>query len=464
MTKMIKRGLSLAIVAVLSMSLFTGCGSKGKETTTETPTVSEEATEESTVDEPAKEVTLTLWQQAAAKGQVDIDIENAFLSENPNIKFNIVEQPDMSTSAVLAAIAAGNAPSVFGAGYPATMSYIFQNAIYPIDEFIAETPDFANFDQEQVDTFLVNGKHYAVPKDKYVMGFIYNKNMFAEAGITAPPTTWDEFYTVCEKLTDPSKQQYGFGLDGTQWASWHFEQWVWAAGGDLSVKNPDGTATLTFNDPAVKIAADFYRKLKDNNLIQTDANMDIDGLCKDFAMGKSGMIVSGLNEINLQKLVSLGGKVEDYGYFVNPVGPSGKAYSQIGGDTEFITATKDKDLAAAAWKWLMFKNSRESYDLIYKDRASKGTIAAEIIPRTDMNLADYGPVNEEIKAAQDASSLIGREEYYAKGAVGAVADDAVAKWFSDPTADIEQVMKEAQDAATAKELKDFNDAVLASAK
>jgi ABC-type glycerol-3-phosphate transport system substrate-binding protein len=411
--------------------------------------------------EPSKVITLTLWQHAATKSQIYTDIENEFLAANPHIKFNIVEQPDMGTSAYLAAIASGNAPSVFAAGYPTTMSYIYQNAIYPIDEFIAETPDFANFDQSQVDTFLVNGKHYGVPTNKYVMGFMYNKKLFAEAGISAPPTTWDEFYSVCEKLTIPEKQQYGFGLNGAQWASWHFEQWVWGAGGNLSVLNPDGTVSLTFDDPAVKVAADFYRKLKDNKLIQPDANMQISGLLKDFAMGKSGMIVSGLQTYEFFNIVGMGGEADNIGFFSNPAGPSGEAYAQMGGDVFFITTTKDKDVARASWDWLMYSFSRESLDRIYKFRASKGAIGAEIFPRTDLNIADYGEVNTELQAVLDYSTTIGRSEYPAKGAVGSIADDAIARWFINPSLNVEDVMLEAQKKANSNELIEYNEAILA---
>lgn len=204
---MIKRIVSIAMMAVFTVAMISGFTSRSS----------------------AKVVTLTLWQQAAFKTPLQTATENEFLKENPNIKFNIVEQADMSTSAYLSAIAAGNAPSVFAAGYPSTMSYIFENAVLPIDDYIAKTPDFKNFDKSQVDTFKINGKHYAVPVDKYVMGFYYNKALFKAAGIAHPPTTWSEFQADAKKLTVPSKQQYGFGIDGTQWASWHFEQWVWGA-------------------------------------------------------------------------------------------------------------------------------------------------------------------------------------------------------------------------------------------
>ena len=40
----------------------------------------------------------------------------------------------------------------------------------------------------------------SIPYQPNVFGFFYNAKLFEQAGITAVPTTWDEFLTVCEKL------------------------------------------------------------------------------------------------------------------------------------------------------------------------------------------------------------------------------------------------------------------------
>ena len=40
-----------------------------------------------------------------------------------------------------------------------------------------------------------------------------------------------------------------------EWTEWFFQYYVWQAGGDLTKENEDGTAELTFTDPAVIEAA-----------------------------------------------------------------------------------------------------------------------------------------------------------------------------------------------------------------
>jgi raffinose/stachyose/melibiose transport system substrate-binding protein len=46
----------------------------------------------------------------------------------------------------------------------------------------------------------VNGKQYGVPYSLGVVGFWYNKDLFAKAGISAPPVTWDELLADTQKL------------------------------------------------------------------------------------------------------------------------------------------------------------------------------------------------------------------------------------------------------------------------
>ncbi len=457
---MCKRFLSIILSAVLSVGLLSGCGGSGTtESADSTSAAQTSATSASTsATEPEKDITVTLWQQAANTAEATLAMQQSFQKDNPHIKLNIVETPDNGTDAIIAAIAAGNAPAAIQMGYPTVMSYIYRNACLPIDDFIAKTPDFANFEKTQVESFVVNGKHYAVPYDKYVMGFYYNKRLFEEAGVTSTPTTWDEFLETARKLTIPAKQQYGFGLDAIQWGCWHFETWVWGAGGDLTKQNSDGTLTLTFTDPAAIKAAEFYRTLKKEKVIQSDGTKNLEALTKDFAMGKSAMIYDSINAGTLAKFVDAGAKAEEIGYFAFPKGPGGSAYTQAGANAWILPATSDMDTANAGWTYIMYANSKNELINTLKEQAAKGPLGAAILARTDVKVSDIGEIDAEMQAVMDASNLISKPEFYGKGAVGSFADDMVAKIFGDTNSDITKVFQEYQDKA-AKAVEEFNKSV-----
>ncbi|HEX2143338.1 MAG TPA: extracellular solute-binding protein [Glycomyces sp.] len=53
-----------------------------------------------------------------------------------------------------------------------------------------------------LEAYTIDGKLYAIPFDQGVVGFWYNKDLFAQAGIDAPPATWAEFTEHVQTLKD----------------------------------------------------------------------------------------------------------------------------------------------------------------------------------------------------------------------------------------------------------------------
>ncbi|MCD0443568.1 extracellular solute-binding protein [Glycomyces sp. A-F 0318] len=53
-----------------------------------------------------------------------------------------------------------------------------------------------------LEPYTIDGKLYGMPFDAGVVGFWYNMDLFAQAGIDQPPATWDEFLTAVQALKD----------------------------------------------------------------------------------------------------------------------------------------------------------------------------------------------------------------------------------------------------------------------
>ncbi|WP_035485366.1 extracellular solute-binding protein [Geminicoccus roseus] len=64
------------------------------------------------------------------------------------------------------------------------------------------------------DAITRDGKIYGTPAFTFVDWIYYRKDWFEEAGIDGPPKTMEEFAEIAEKLTDPSKGRYGYGMRG----------------------------------------------------------------------------------------------------------------------------------------------------------------------------------------------------------------------------------------------------------
>ena len=66
-------------------------------------------------------------------------------------------------------------------------------------------------------------QNYGVPWDMGMIGFWYNKDLFAQAGIEAPPTTWTELLEDVQKLKDAGITPIALG-EGDKWPGMH----MWA--------------------------------------------------------------------------------------------------------------------------------------------------------------------------------------------------------------------------------------------
>jgi len=67
-----------------------------------------------------------------------------------------------------------------------------------------------------LESYTIDGKLYAIPFDQGVVGFWYNKDLFAQAGITTLPATWDEFTADVQLLKDAGITPIALG-GGDKW-------------------------------------------------------------------------------------------------------------------------------------------------------------------------------------------------------------------------------------------------------
>lgn len=51
-------------------------------------------------------------------------------------------------------------------------------------------------------SYYEDGQLYEIPYQMKANGYLYNKDMFEQAGITAAPSNWEEFLDACQKLKD----------------------------------------------------------------------------------------------------------------------------------------------------------------------------------------------------------------------------------------------------------------------
>lgn len=180
------------------------------------------------------------------------ELMTKFQESYPNITINLsgaVPWEEMPAKIKLA-VNSGAAPD-FAQHHPFVAGA--QGFAEPLDDLWAEWGAEDEFLDSCIEDCTWNGVKYGVPFNTTSICLLYNKEMYAEAGIAAPPATMEELLEVSKKLTDLSKRRYGFVCYANPWGLFGL---VAANGSDLIT--PDGKPNL--NDPQViKTLGDYIK-------------------------------------------------------------------------------------------------------------------------------------------------------------------------------------------------------------
>ncbi|MBF0678452.1 MAG: extracellular solute-binding protein [Devosia sp.] len=228
----------------------------------------------------------------------------------------IVETPYATTEQykayIQASLAGGDLPDMFtwwtGASFTELVS---TGKIAPLDGIWEEMIASGDYDASAADLFRVDGHIYAVPLllARWVM--IYNKEKFAEAGITDEPKTWDELMAAAEKLKaagiTPFNATVHEGWRGFIW----FQELLLRT--DPAAYNGIHDGSVAYDGDAVRkvfeIWSDLYAK---GYFTDPRSNQEIE----DFAGGNAGMYLKG--EWVVGSLASNGLDTDEIGAFIVP--------------------------------------------------------------------------------------------------------------------------------------------------
>ena len=220
-----------------------------------------------------------------------------FESQNPGIKVKLISGPYSNTrDQIVAGAAAGTLSDVVGLDGAWVNDLAKQGAITDLNPLMAST----NFDASQVAAIIkLGGKSYMFPVASFVYPVFINLDMFKAAGIANPPATRSEFAADAKKLTNPSKNQYGWvlplSLQTPNGVQNDVMSWVWGSGKSM-LKN--GHPDLT--SPDVISALKFIDGLYKGGYISpgTFAKQEQDKV-EEFVNGRVGMMVDTLAHINM---------------------------------------------------------------------------------------------------------------------------------------------------------------------
>lgn len=299
--------LSLALLAILALVL-TSCTPPEAEPTaapTAVPTeeVTEAPTEEVTEAPPAEPVTIeywSMWNETELQGQVINDAVASFQEAYPNITVNVTFNGRTNRELVGPAIEGGTQIDVFDTGD----EYIFANlSQYATDlEPLLDDPaigvDGKTVRQTLYEALLYNypvdGKAIQAPYQPYAVLFFYNRDHFADAGITAVPATFDELIADCEALVAAGHPCLTVDPDAYMDILWGYSAEREWGGCDAVGEAMADTTGESWRDPKWLDAAQKMAMFSENGLLleNTEANLFPAGQ-QSLALGDVTMYLNG---------------------------------------------------------------------------------------------------------------------------------------------------------------------------
>jgi multiple sugar transport system substrate-binding protein len=298
-------------------------------------------------------VDITLWHgYTEVEGKALDALVAQFNAQHKNITVHAqyYGNSDYALQKVLAAIAGGKPPDIsylYGSWAP---NIATNPGIVTLNKFISDDPGFKwnDFWPAERAVATVNGKIIGVPALVDNLALVYNKRLFAKAGIPAPTAdwTWTDFANAALKLTDPAKKQFGWAYvnDASEDTVWRYWAMLWQAGG--SILNPDGKQAA-FNTPAGVKAMTLLQTLAQRKAIYLDNGSDnYAGL---FNSGHIGMLWTGPWDLPL-----IQPSKAPYGVQVLP---GDLNHQTISGPDNWVMFDNGSARTKAAWEFLKWLTS-----------------------------------------------------------------------------------------------------------
>ena len=233
--------MSRKIYMILSTLLIfafalTACGAPATEAPP--PAVDEPAATQAPVEEPAVEepaateapagepVTITWWHITTKDpGLSDWQkMADDYMAAHPNVTIEItVLENEAFKTKLTTVMQSGDPPDIFQSWGGGTFNQQVEAGLLKdiTADLEADAAWKESFAPGALGVYSYQGKNYGVPWDMGMVGFWYNKDLFEQAGIDAPPATWAEFLEDVQALKDAGITPISIG-EGDKWPGMHF--------------------------------------------------------------------------------------------------------------------------------------------------------------------------------------------------------------------------------------------------
>jgi raffinose/stachyose/melibiose transport system substrate-binding protein len=222
---MLRKLVTLVSLVLIASFVLSACTPAA---TAVAPATSAPATSAPATAAPAK-VKITWWHISTADAHKAAfqKMADDYMAAHPNVTIEItVLENEAFKSKMTTVMQSGNPPDIFQSWGGGVMNeYATAGLLRDITpELNADGGAWRNtFAPGALGVYSYKGENYGVPWDMGMIGFWYNKELFAKAGIANPPATWTELLDDVKALKAAGITPIALG-EGDKWPGMH----MWA--------------------------------------------------------------------------------------------------------------------------------------------------------------------------------------------------------------------------------------------
>ncbi|MGH4038258.1 MAG: ABC transporter substrate-binding protein [Sphaerochaeta sp.] len=170
---------------------------------------------------------------------------------------------------------------------------MMENKFVDLTPYVNADPDWkATMSKEGINVNSRNGKLLGIPFTKQEIGYFYNKDLFKKAGITSPATTWDEFFSQCDKLKAAGITPVSMDTADSGWVT-SLMLCAMIANNDAGTKFMNTSLPTDYNTPEFITAASNIQKLFMNYTTLDAVGGKYENAASNFFMGQTAIIANG---------------------------------------------------------------------------------------------------------------------------------------------------------------------------
>lgn len=352
---------AVALAAALAVSACSATASNSSATASNSTAKLSLSVEDYHTNEPLKSAMEGVYETCAAS--IGVSVNYSHVPGN-NLIAKVLQQASSKTM-----------PDVLMLDNPDVARIAATGGLTPLSDYGISTEGVT---PSVIEAGTYEGKLYGLAPTVNTLGIFYNKDMFAEAGISSPPTTWDELRADAKKLTTADHAGFALGAYPDEGDAWSFLPFMWSNGGDET--DLTGAATVQ----ALQFLVDL---LGDKSMPVSVVNWQQGDVATQFANGKVAMMINGPWNIAGFEASKL-----NWGTASVPTRVAGQTVqSPLGGEAYTVPNTGDSAKMNAAGKLVACINTSENELTISKltGNIPSITTAAQTVGSEDANVEPF---------------------------------------------------------------------------